>query len=454
MSVLTFIDQLRYMWSLLIIEWLFCLGSCEKRPHYGLRVLVSWLVCTLYALLFLLIKPVFERHSPFVYAAGEVVYWLLGSFLAIWAIWYCFEMRSGEAIFRGWTANNVNSIATVLLRSVLVYIWWPSLPERHLPLYLLILFAVYAIVYAIDYRLIVLPMRDREGVEVLEERRSRLVCLFTLLLVSLMTDAAKSVGEWLVLPLEGEQYRSFVLIVKYFSALVIIVMNTTILIVHDHMYRVARLRSRESVMEQLLREKAEQYESSRQNIELINRKCHDLKHQLSAMRFADGEERERVYREAEEAVMFYDAAVKTGNEALDTILTEKSLICSAKKIRLSCTVSSANIDKIKVVDLYTMLGNALDNAIECVERFESEEKKTIRLQVRDLGNLLYLEIENYYEQPIVMQDGLPLTRKQDKQNHGIGLKSIQGIARRYGGDIHIHTDAQTFLLQIVIPISG
>ena len=119
-TLLLFVDQLRYMGSLLIIEWLFCLGACAKRERYGLRVLVSWALCTAYALLFLLLKPVYQQQSRFVYAFGEVVYWLLGSFLAIWAIWFCFEMRTGEALFRGWTANNVNSIATVILRSLIV----------------------------------------------------------------------------------------------------------------------------------------------------------------------------------------------------------------------------------------------------------------------------------------------------------------------------------------------
>ena len=106
-----------------------------------------------------------------------------------------------------------------------------------------------------------------------------------------------------------------------------------------------------------------------------------------------------------------------------------------------------------MIDLYTMLGNAIDNAIESVDHFTNEDKKVISLSVKEQGKMIYISVENYYEGTIKFHRGYPITHKKDKQNHGFGLKSIHMIAKRYGGDIRVSTQNQIFLLQIIIPIS-
>lgn len=71
----------------------------------------------------------------------------------------------------------------------------------------------------------------------------------------------------------------------------------------------------------------------------------------------------------------------------------------------------------------------------------------------EYGKMLCIEVENYYAGTVDLRDGLPVTSKTDAANHGIGTKSIRTLARRYGGDINISLEDQTFLLQIVIPLS-
>ena len=106
---------------------------------------------------------------------------------------------------------------------------------------------------------------------------------------------------------------------------------------------------------------------------LINHKCHDLKHQISAMRaITSPEEREKYLREVEDSVQIYDAIVQTGNEVLDTVLTEKSLFCAANNIKINCIVDGRQMDIFEPVDLYTIFGNALDNAIESVRQLEKQ----------------------------------------------------------------------------------
>lgn len=110
-----------------------------------------------------------------------------------------------------------------------------------------------------------------------------------------------------------------------------------------------------------------QYEGHREKAELINIKCHDLKHQIARFE-ANGIDRETV-ENIEKLVAMYDTTVKTGNEVLDVVLTEKRLGCVAKDIKLTVMADGASLSFIKEGDLYALFGNILDNAIEAVAQY-------------------------------------------------------------------------------------
>ena len=69
------------------------------------------------------------------------------------------------------------------------------------------------------------------------------------------------------------------------------------------------------IQQQLRRQQKAQYEMSAENVELINRKCHDLKYQIAALKhISDQKTREKSIQSMEQAVMIYDSVVKTGND--------------------------------------------------------------------------------------------------------------------------------------------
>lgn len=195
-----------------------------------------------------------------------------------------------------------------------------------------------------------------------------------------------------------------------------------------------------------------QYEMSRENIDIINRKCHDLKHQVAALKHIhDPDRREEVIDSLQSAVMIYDAMLETGNEILDTVLTEKSLICAQREIALSCMADGERLAFLDPVDLYTLVGNALDNAIEATELLPPEER-SIRLRVQEKAGLVFFQIENPYPGTLELQDGLPLTRKEDKQDHGFGLKSIRDVGEKYHGLLTLETEGGLFVLRLSFPL--
>lgn len=196
----------------------------------------------------------------------------------------------------------------------------------------------------------------------------------------------------------------------------------------------------------------EQYEMSQENINLINHKCHDLKHQIAALRHMEDEHtRDRQIKELEKAVLIYDAMVHTGNEVLDTIITEKSLYCEQKGIVLACVADGKAVGGMDPVDIYTIFGNALDNALECVAKFEDKTKRTISVIVTERANMLLFQFENYYETLSGNEEKGFRTTKEQNGYHGFGLKSIEHTAEKYGGIMNVCTDNHIFLLQVMIP---
>jgi len=206
-------------------------------------------------------------------------------------------------------------------------------------------------------------------------------------------------------------------------------------------------------MDSLLRKQYEQYSVSQDSIDILNRKYHDLKNQLMIIREEkDKDRREKYLDELGNDIKWYEAQFKTGNQVLDTILTSKSLSCIEKKINLTCIADGELLSFISTMDLCSIFGNALDNAIENVESIEDPDKRLIKLAVYSQNNLLLIRFENYYVHQLNIQDGSLMTTKKDAQFHGYGIKSIHQIAEKYSGSISINTENNWFKLVVLIPI--
>lgn len=228
----------------------------------------------------------------------------------------------------------------------------------------------------------------------------------------------------------------------------------TLLYIQHEMFKKSAMRQELSILNRIQAQQKSQYALARENVALINRKCHDLKHQLRALRVLyQDEQREQYLREMEGIVNAYDATVfNTGNKVLDTVLTEKSLYCQANAIQANCVADGKRLDFIDPVDLYTIFGNALDNAIEHVKELEEPEKRIIDVMVYQENQFVIVQIINPIAGSLQFdEDGMPLTTKEDKRYHGFGLKSIRQTSEQYGGFLTIAVENGCFCLRILFP---
>ncbi len=213
------------------------------------------------------------------------------------------------------------------------------------------------------------------------------------------------------------------------------------------------LRYERDTMENMLQNQLMQYKLSRESIDLVNRKYHDLKHQIAVLRAESNADKRNAYLdEMESEIQVYEAQNKTGNDILDTVLTSKSLYCEKHRIGITCVADGQLLNFMDVMDICTIFGNALDNAIECELKIPDKGKRLIHLSVAAKKQFLTINIENYCEEETVFKDGLPLTSKNDHAYHGFGVKSIQHSAQKYGGSMTVNQEKNWFRLMVLIPL--
>lgn len=230
------------------------------------------------------------------------------------------------------------------------------------------------------------------------------------------------------------------------------VMCMIILYMQNELFKKIEIKQELVVTNLLWKQAQDQYQLSRENIALLNQKSHDLKHQIRALRQIREDEFDTYLDEIEENVNIYEAVVKTGNSVLDTILTEKSLYCKDRNIHVSCVADGSQMDFLDTVDLYAILGNAMDNAVEAVEKFEDIEKRQIDVQIYRQQNFLILNFINPIPEKLIYEGEFPVTTKGDRQFHGFGLKSIGRLVKKYDGTIDIREEEGCFSLKMLIPI--
>ena len=207
-------------------------------------------------------------------------------------------------------------------------------------------------------------------------------------------------------------------------------------------------------LENLLEMQYVNYKISLMSIEMVNQKYHDLKHQIAVLKKAiDSADAIKYLDEMENEIKIYEAQNKTGNKILDTVLTSKSIYCQSKGINLTCVADGAALEMMDSIDVSILFGNILDNAIESVNKIQDNQRKLIHLTVARQKGFLRIRAENCYVGDLVFQNGLPITTKKRKFNHGYGLKSIQNIVKKYSGSVTFDTKNSWFEIRILIPLN-
>ena len=402
----------------------------KRREHFFIRLLLSFFACiVLMAVCEVIFYGAVHSLLDISFASYITVFWCCVLFTqSVLLVWMIHAVHFREALYCGACAYLMEHLA-YCIRILCGVI----LPEKAMETgdwgYFLAFVVVYTAVYLLFARRMV-----QDGTLSATAQESLALTLITLAVVVGMSIAATAYK----FETAHATYASFCCVAVLYGQL--------------KQQNQIKFESELALQRQMWSLHKTQYEMSKESIDIINRKCHDLKHQVAALKHIhDPSHREKVINSLQSAVMIYDAALETGNEIMDTVLTEKSLICTRHEIALSCMADGGQLAFMDPVDLYTLVGNALDNAIEAVLPLPAGER-FIRLRVQEKAGLVFLQIENPYAGELTIRNGLPLTQKEDKQNHGFGLRSIRDIGEKYHGFLNLETEGNIFALRLSFPM--
>ena len=426
-----------FMLQLAVAEGMFCC-RLKRRPWFLFRLAAGVLICA-GALLFAAcaILCLVGIHGALITPVYLALFLLTVGVMRV-----CFDESFAVLLFYGIAAYTIQNLGYRAYSIFELYgvVW--KLAERigYWPAYLLLWNAAFLVVAATVFVLLARRMVQRDAAR-LSDVKVYAISSITLIITVLLCSWTNAY-IW--------ESSTLTMIIYLFSCVCCIF----ILCLQSGMLQTEGLKQDLEVVKQLWAQDRKQYEISRENIDMINVKCHDLRFRLQSLRTSEGAVSKEELEEIESAISIYDSQITTGCEPLDTILTEKSLLCSKDGIRFTCMVDGSKLSFITHEDIYSLFGNIISNAVEAVQKVEDREYRLITFSVTQVGNMLLVSTENYFSGRLEFRAGLPETSKEDTVNHGYGMKSIQMLVKKYGGDMSVDAKDHIFTLKLLFPLAS
>ena len=430
-----------------VIEILFSMHLLSfylpKKKYPVCRYILTILSCLLIAIIF----PLFKNVS-YSWWYSSIMFFILFTCCAI-SLYFVYNI-SIQNIFlisiTAYTSQHLayqayNVLTTFLsIEEKLSFISYGDIPLNVNITYLnIISFSILLIVYVIIYTIVFVIFNERINKD--EAKISN----FSIVLISGLILLIDIIINSIIIYSDKFQGKEVSIIICTYNILCCLM----VLFLLINILNIKQLKTELTITSQLLNKAEEQYKQNKENVDLININCHDLKHQIRNFGNKANISNETV-KELENIINIYDSNIKTNNDALDLILTEKSLLCQKKNINLKCFADCSKLNFITEADLYSLFGNMIDNAIEAVTKIEDVNKRSISLIVRNALSCTSIFISNYYEGKIILDNnGMPKTTKLNNGYHGYGLKSIKLIVDKYDGDFKIDIKDSIFMIQIL-----
>lgn len=209
---------------------------------------------------------------------------------------------------------------------------------------------------------------------------------------------------------------------------------------------------KDQFMIETLKRQYSYYQDKQKDDERIKSIYHDMKNHLLVLENKENtEETQAMAKKLREQIENYEEYAHTGNDFLDVIIKDKTRIAKEKNIDFIVAIDFNNINFIEPLDISTIFGNAIDNAIEGVEKL-SEEKRTILIKAGKINDFLSIVVENNYNPEIKLEN--KKTTKKDIFLHGYGIQNIENAVEKYNGTCTITKENEKFTLKILLPLTN
>ncbi len=396
----------------------------KKRNLFWLRYLLGWGALVGVMWLFRCFVPV-----------PAVLIYLIVLSLLFGIVMLSFKVNFLQALFFVVTAHCIQNLISNVAYMLIYVVMLGTGKNEDYVYYYVEMPIVFAVGLVIEFFTVVRSLRNHE--ELAFNNIVVLYCSVAFLGVAIFLTHYARNAMWFLL--DGLVYMLAIASLFVMATLIIEFMNLS--------YK--KLQKENAVIVGMLRKDKQRYEQAKLSNEKIMIKYHDILKRMHGG-IVDYEEMEECESDRE----IVHSTYFTGNTALDVVLSEKALMCERLGIRLICTADGEAMSFMKPHHIYSLIGNALENAIESVRREDEPSNKEITFNLMKREFMCVCSVSNYTSRVIEFRDGLPVTNKPNAEEHGFGTRSMKNVVKKYDGQIGFYQDGDIFTVTVTIPIVG
>lgn len=266
--------------------------------------------------------------------------------------------------------------------------------------------------------------------------------IFTLITVIVMTNSMVT------------SYHEDIVNVYYVIAIVLIVLNMVVFhLINEILENSQRIREADVLKQQSIGQ-LELYNSLRKNYDIQRKRTHEYKNQIMCI---DSLLKKKNYNKLEEYInSIFDKLdgqldmVDTNNEVVNAVINAKYYEALQNDVLFILKINDLLHIKVSDEDIVTILSNLLDNAIEAAGQCEID-KRTVGIKLLYEDDVLSIAVSNSYKtEPEIMEDGYMRTIKDDKEQHGLGIRNVVATLEKYNAEYIIDYKNGEFVFSIIM----
>lgn len=266
--------------------------------------------------------------------------------------------------------------------------------------------------------------------------------IFTLITVIVMTNSMAA------------SYHEDIVNVYYVIAIGLIVLNMVVFhLINEILENSQRIREADILKQQSIGQ-LELYNSLRKNYDIQRKRTHEYKNQIMCI---DSLLKKKKYDKLEEYInSIFNRLdgqldmVDTNNEVVNAIINAKYYEALQNDVLFILKINDLSHIKVSDEDIVTILSNLLDNAIEAAGQCEID-KRTVGIRLLYEDDVLSIAVSNSYKtEPEIMEDGYMRTIKDDKEQHGLGIRNVVATLEKYNAEYIIDYKNGEFVFSIII----
>lgn len=244
------------------------------------------------------------------------------------------------------------------------------------------------------------------------------------------------------------------IVLTILSIVAIIFMNLFITYLFEFISKNNHLKNELNLFEQQASQQYYYYSNLEEKYKQSRKLQHDMRNHLQLL--------EQLYKSGEKnmaseyAKNIYDIINSIGQKTytdhkiLNIIVNDKMQLAESYDIIFECEIGDINIDFISSMDITTIFGNLLDNAIEACKELNS--KRLMKLKIEPFHDFININICNTFSGKAIKKEEKYISTKSF--HDAIGLPNVIMTVEKYGGNLKIETENNMFVVNIIIPKSA